>query len=248
MRRLFCFLLILGLLLPIVNAEKPEDVKLNGLVNDYANVIDDGSKLQINSLLQKIYDNGTAQIAVVTVRNINGEDIEGFAIKVAEGKLGNTEKDNGLLLLISVEDRAWRFEVGRGLEPWLNDAKVGRIARNQLVPALKNGEYGVGILNSVNEIEKELSGVPSENNIGFGNAKIAIIFFVIALIIFLVIIYISYKTRVKVKRGKHHDKAFFAGFLASQMMRGRGFNPGSGGNFGGFGGGNFGGGGASGGY
>ena len=253
MRRLFFLFLILTLILPLVHAEKAEDVKLNGFVNDYANVIDANSEMQINVMLQELYDNKTAQIAVVTIQSLEGRDIEGFAHEVAEGKLGDTEKDNGLLLLIAVEDRQWRFEVGRGLEPWLNDAKVGRIGRNALVPAFKQGDYSGGILKAVQDIKKEINNpsaeIIEESSVDWG---FWVFFFLLIAIIFGIhlIAWISLARRVakKNKAGKY-EKVFMAGYLLSGMMRGRGGLGGvGGGGFGGFGGGSFGGGGASGGW
>jgi len=256
MKKLLILFFILVLSIPIANAEKPEEIQLRGFVNDYAGVIDAGSQVQINEILQKIYDNGTAQIAVVTVKNLNGQDIEGFAFKVAEGKLGDKEKDNGLLLLIAVEDKKYRFEVGRGLEPYLNDAKVGRIGRNNLVPAFKQGDYVGGILKAVQDIKNEINN-PSAEIIGESETDWgfwAFFFFLIAIIFGIhLIAWISLARNVakKNKAGKY-EKVFMAGYLLSGMMRGRGgFSGGVGGGsggFGGFGGGSFGGGGASGGW
>ena len=250
---LFAFLLVISL----VHAEKPEEIQLHGFVNDYAGVIDAGSQTQINAMLQEIYNNDTAQISVVTVHNLNGQDIEGFAHQVAEGKLGTSGKDNGLLLLISVEDRQWRFEVGRGLEPWLNDAKVGRIGRVYLVPALKEGNYGKGVLNSLEEIKKEFDSVPEDSqgatswetastNFAVRSGILSLIVFGMWAGMYFLMRWILGKASKKSK-SFYRNRGFFAGYMASNMMRG-GFKGGGGfsGGFGGFGGGSFGGGGAGG--
>lgn len=253
MRKAICFLIVLALLLPAVHAENPEEVKLKGFVNDYADVLDDAQELAIANELQELYDKDIAQIAVVTVKNLNGQDIEGFAFKVAEGKLGDKEKDNGLLLLIAIEDRKYRFEVGRGLEPYLNDAKVGRIGRNHLVPAFQQGDYYNGILKAVRDVKNEINNPTdyaeeeSKDNLGF------IVFLLVVLaVIFIGGIFSWISTIKKVakknKAGKY-EKVFIAGYLLSGMMRGRGGGfGGSSGGFGGFGGGSFGGGGAGGGW
>ncbi len=260
MRKLICLLFILVLFLPVVYAEKPEEVRLDGFVNDYANVLDDAQELAIANELQELYDKDIAQIAVVTVKSLDGQDIEGFAFKVAEGKLGDKEKDNGLLLLISIEDKKYRFEVGRGLEPYLNDAKVGRIGRNDLVPAFKQGDYYSGILKAVRDVKTEINN-PSAEIIGESGVDWGfwVFFFVLIAIIFGIQIFtwiaVARNVAKKNKAGKY-EKVFMAGYLLSGMMRGRGGfggggfsgGVGGGGGFGGFGGGGFSGGGASGGW
>src|SRR3989338_6188279 len=97
-------------------------------------------------------------MAVVIIPSLEGRDIEGYAFELANDKLGSKETNNGLLLLISITDRKYRFEVGRGLEPIFNDAKIGRIARTYLVPAFQEEQYGQGIINAMNSIHVELTG------------------------------------------------------------------------------------------
>src|SRR3989344_289046 len=189
------FLLFILLLAVNVNAEKAEDIKLNGFVNDYAEVLTAEQENYLASLLQTTYDNRTAQIAVVTVNSLEGRDIESFAFEVAEGKLGLEDKDNGLLILVSVEDRAYRFEVGRGLEPYLNDAKIGRIGRELLVPSLKEGDYYNGLSNSVNQINIILSGNEAkddfyDDSLGTSFLIFQLIAFLIPIVFFVVVIYL----------------------------------------------------------
>jgi len=243
MKKLY-ILLFVFLLLPIVIAEKPEDVKLNGFVNDYAGVLSDEQEVVISAMLKEMYDNKTAQIAVVTIKSLDGMDIEGFAYKVAEGKLGDAERDNGLLLLVAVEDRKYRFEVGRGLEPVLNDAKIGRVGRNEIVPAFKEGDYFTGINNAVNEVIKILNDPKYYEEEVVDAKRVYLIFGVLGLIIAVMVVVFVIEAK-KTKTDKK-DRLFVAGAIAGSMMR-TGFRGGSGG-FGGFGGGGFGGGGASGGW
>ena len=210
----FLFLLFILLLAVNVNAEKAEDIKLNGFVNDYAEVLTVEQENYLASLLQTTYDNRTAQIAVVTVKSLEGRDIESFAFEVTEGKLGLEDKDNGLLILVSVEDRAYRFEVGRGLEPYLNDAKIGRIGRDFLVPSLKEGDYYNGLSNSVNQINMILSGNETDEAVYGGSINnkfliFQIIAFLIPLVFFIVILSLASKHKGK----GNDDKYFFAAML-----------------------------------
>ena len=141
--------------------------EITGFVNDYANVLGN-EKIQIEQVSQQLYNADLAQIAVITVKSLEGQPIEDYAFKLAEGRLGAKDKNNGLLLLIAVEDREYRFEVGRGLEPIFNDAKIGRYGRDYLVPAFQKGEYGSGVLQVMNEIQSTLTSkdenVPNANS------------------------------------------------------------------------------------
>ncbi|HIH38118.1 TPM domain-containing protein [Candidatus Woesearchaeota archaeon] len=253
----------------IAFAEVPGDVTLNGFVNDYAGVLSSGEISEINALLQPLYDTNQAQVAVVTINSLEGRDIESFSYEIAEGKLGDAEKNNGLLLLIAVDDRKYRFEVGRGLEPILNDAKVGRIGRTYLVPAFREGDYGKGVVDAVRTIKQEVEN-PNEitDSLSSSLPDKAIIFIIIAIFIFVILIQIIVwgtiisalfhnQKKAKGEKGRTDNETFWAALLASQFFRGGGsgggvFGGGSGGfgggGFGGFGGGGFGGGGASGGW
>lgn len=251
MKRLsvFSFLAFFILASALAYAEDPAKIKLAGFVNDYADVLTPEQELSLTNELKPYYDNGTAEIAIVTVKNLGGYDIESFTYKVSEGNIGNKELNNGLVILISVEDRKYRFEVGRGLEPYLNDAKVGRIGRNDLVPYFKEGDYYTGLFSAVQDIKAELDGTPgSERKAGI--SPIVIFWIVLVIIMFVSIFFQAYAQKynndvASGKRRKDND-SFLAALIAAQMLRGG--RGGSGGSFGGFGGGSFGGGGASGGW
>jgi uncharacterized protein len=234
------------LAVPIVLSQKGE---IKGFVNDYADIIDESTEQQLNPVLQQLYDTDTAQYSIVTVISLEGQDIESYSLNLAQGKLGDKEKNNGLLLLVSLEDRRYRFEVGRGLEYILNDAKVGRIGRYYLVPNFQEGNYGKGILEASLAVKSILMGENeseyyiSENE-GYDEEQIRAVFF--SLLVFLIIfsnlfIFIA-------RRRKFKNRYFDAAAAAIIIFGGRGGSGGGHGGFGGFGGGGFGGGGASGGF
>lgn len=251
MNRSFIILALLLLVLPMSFAESPSDIKISYLVNDYAGVFSDNEEIVLNSLLKEIYDSKTAEFAVVTIKSLDGYDSQNFAQAISDGALGDSEKNNGLLLLIAVEDRKYWFNVGRGLEPIFNDAKVGRIGRESLVPYFKDSLYLEGTISAVNEIAKEL-GVELTNKVvvpntqrrsGFNPAFVWIIIFFVMFILRLI------GARNQGKDGhkrRSNNNLFLAAIFASSMMRGG--KGGMGGGFGGFGGGGFGGGGAGGGW
>jgi uncharacterized protein len=234
------------LLFLIINISVANEIK--GFINDEAEILNDQEEQQITRILQNLYEKESAQIAIVTINSLENKAIDQFAFEMAEGNLGIKDKNNGLLLLISVEDRKYRFEVGRGLEPIFNDAKVGRYGRDFLVPAFKEQKYGDGILLTLNEINKELTDEEISNLpiVQFQQTNEVNLKYKIISSLFFLIIMIIVSISAKNKHSSGDNKFFLAAIIASQMLRG-GRGGGSGG-FGGFGGGGFGGGGASGGW
>lgn len=252
MRRMILFVLALMLLMGAVSAESPEDVELSGHVNDYADVFTEQEEQSLAHTLQAFHDEEKAEFAVVTVDSLEGYDIESYTYQVAEGNLGDEEKDNGLLLLIAVDDKRYRFEVGRGLEPYLNDAKMGRIGRGIIQPHFKAGNYYSGTSESIKQVGYELNvSMMSEPVIDTGSVPDFGIspFWVMIAFFFVIMPIIRLIARGKIShRSRDSDSVFAAAFLASSMMRGGGRGGFGGGGFGGFGGGSFGGGGFSGGW
>jgi uncharacterized protein len=226
-------------------------------VVDLAGVMDNAAKARLNALLLELEQKTTAQVLVLTVQSLDGQDIEGFSIGMAEKwKLGQKGKDNGALLVVAVQDRKYRFEIGYGLESVLPDSLVGTIGREYLVPYFRQGDYGTGIYSAIVVVARtiassagvELATMPPvsrPHDVSTGkpvstfNLVLFGIFGIVALILFIT-----------------HPRQCFLILLMSQMGGGRGGWSGGmsggggfgGGSFGGGGGGGFGGGGASGGW
>ena len=124
-----------------------------GHVNDYAEIINQEKEAILETDL-RLYK---PEIVILTVKNLNGLSIEEYSIKVAEAwKVGNIDKDDGIILLISSEDRKVRIEVGYGSEAKINDAKAGRILDENVIPHFKNGDWEGGILEGVANIKETL--------------------------------------------------------------------------------------------
>ena len=114
----------------------------NFFVNDFANILSSSTESAIQQMAVSTQNATTAQIVVVTVPDLEGRDIEGYSNELFNTwKIGNEEKDNGVLLLISSGDRKVRIEVGYGLEGAINDAKAGRILDDVAIPYMKNNDY-----------------------------------------------------------------------------------------------------------
>jgi uncharacterized protein len=117
---------------------------------------------QIESLdraLSEYEQRTTNQIVVLTVKSLEGQDIESYSIAVAEAwKAGQKHKDNGAILIVAPNERRVRIEVGYGLEGVLTDAKSAQIIRNILVPRFQAGDYYGGINGAVSAMEAVIGG------------------------------------------------------------------------------------------
>ena len=99
----------------------------------------------------------SAEIAILIVNTTQPWGIDTFAVKTFEANgIGKAGMDNGVLLVVSTDERAWRFEVGYGLEGVLNDALVGRVGRDNLTPALQGGDLYAGIYDAAYAIGTEI--------------------------------------------------------------------------------------------
>jgi uncharacterized protein len=224
--------------------------RLQGRVNDYANILSSRETAELEKMLIANENATSTEIVVLTVKSLDGEPLETYSMKVAEAwKIGKKEFDNGLLLLIAMEERAIRIEVGYGLEAIITDMKSGYIIRNYLAPYFQKGQFYNGIYESLkvltsitaNEFdisEEELARYQKEQTKSEkGHIPVGVIIFILFIVL------------SSARRGRG---GLLPMILLGSAMRGSGRSGfgGSSGGFGGFsgGGGNFGGGGASGGW
>jgi uncharacterized protein len=252
-------LLLAGLLavfaLPAL-AEKVADLpKPTDYVSDFANVLSPATIARLDSLCGQLdHSQANAQIAVVTVKTLDGEDAAQFATELEDKwKMGRKGSDRGVLVLLAVNDHKYRIEPGYGLEGILPDARVGDIGR-EMVPYLRANDYDSAITLAVGEVAQVIASdakvtladqpQPVRQPVRHGSGMGKLVLLIILLIFF----------------GGFHLLRFLFGFgLFSGMMGGSGFGggfggggggfgggSGGGGGFGGFGGGGFGGGGAGG--
>lgn len=117
-------------------------------VQDYAQVLSAEDKRRLLSIGQELDDKTTAQLAVVTVKTLDGQPIEDYALSILrEWGIGSKEKNNGALIVVAVQDRRSRIEVGYGLEELLTDGLTGRIQDQAMIPYFRKGNYAAGIVN-----------------------------------------------------------------------------------------------------
>jgi uncharacterized protein len=155
MLTLFSALFIVG----IANAQKPIPQLWGIRVHDDAKILSQQMVDKLENQLKAFEDSTSNQIAILTVSTLDGEPIENYSLRVAEEwKLGTKGKDNGVLLLIAVDDHKMRIETGYGLEGVLTDAVCSRIIRNELAPAFRQNQYDKGVSEGVRAIMLAIGG------------------------------------------------------------------------------------------
>jgi uncharacterized protein len=235
---------------------------LKGRVNDYAGVIRPQQAQSLEAQLARLEADTGHQVAVLTVPTLEGEDIEGFSIRVAENwKIGKKGFDNGVILVVAVKDRKLRLEVGYGLEGVLPDLIAKRITSDYIVPRFRADDYGGGIVAGIDAVQKVIRNepLPESARRPASNQKSNVNFFLMLVIIFAVMAFMSYassstrrRNNVWGTRGRRGGPPIIfgppfgggGGGFSGGGFGGGGFGGGEGGGFSG-GGGGFGGGGAS---
>lgn len=139
-------LLLIGVMF-VVPAHALDVPKLTGYVNDYGSMLSPSAKATLELELRAFEQSDSTQIVIVTIPSLQGEVLEQFSLKVAESwKIGQKGKDNGIIFLVSKDDRKLRIEVGRGLEGKLTDLMAGRIIDLVVKPRFKRGDFDSGFI------------------------------------------------------------------------------------------------------
>lgn len=165
---------LLVLALAGIAAAQPEPPALTGPVNDFAGVIDRPSREAIAAISAALQRATGDVIVVATVPTVEPASIEEYALRMFENAgrgIGQRAQDNGALVLLAVEDRKVRVEVGYGLEPYLTDGFVGETSRQVMVPEFREGRYGTGLRAGVERLASRvaegrnvtLDGVPKSS-------------------------------------------------------------------------------------
>ena len=159
LRTLLVFLFAL-LALPAAAQELPP--RPDGPVYDGANMIDDAAQAQLDQQLRAYNKETGRSVIVATVPSLDGETVEAYAVDLYETwGIGGEETDEGALLLVARDDRKMRIEVGYGSTPTLTDAMSGRIIRETITPAFKQGEFTAGIVAGVGRMIEALDMDPA---------------------------------------------------------------------------------------
>lgn len=216
----------------------------NGYILDQTRTLNKEDVQKMNRMGFELQQKTKAQIAVLIIPTLDGEDVTEYANKVFRSwGIGEKDKNNGILFLIALKDKQMRIEVGYGLEGAINDAKAGQILDDYAIPYFKQGQIGKGVVNTyailVGEAAKEY-GITIDGSRTYETQNVEELTpFQMLLIgggILLLLIL---------------DFTVFGGAITQSLLwvlassRGGGSGRSGGGGFGGFGGGSSGGGGAS---
>lgn len=156
---------LLVLLFPLAWAQSVRDVPgLQARVTDTTGTLGADTVASLEQRLAVLESSTGSQVAVLIVDTTSPEPIESFAIRVVDKwQLGRENFDDGVLLLVALEDRTVRLEIGYGLEGAIPDALARRIIDEQIVPRFRDGEFGLGITAGIDAIAALIrnEGLPS---------------------------------------------------------------------------------------
>jgi len=259
----FRLLLAALVLIPLAAfAERIQDLpKPTDYVSDFANVLSPQAVERLDRICAELdHSKADAQIAIVTVHNLDGEDAAEYAIQLEDKwKMGKKGSDRGALVLLAVDDHKYRIDVGYGLEGILNDAKLGDIGR-AMVPYLRARDYDSAMILAVGRVAQVIA---TDAGVTLGEAPVAprghqressgsalakLIPFLILFLLFGGFGFLRLLFGVGLVSSALGGRRYTGGpFIGGGGWGGGGLGGGGGGGgFGGFGGGSFGGGGAGG--
>jgi uncharacterized protein len=250
-------------------AAQPAPPALTDAVNDFVGVIDEGSRTELDKRIRALQSVTGDVIAVATVKTFQPYGtIEEYAVKMFENGgrgIGQKGKDNGLLLLVAIDDRKVKVEVGYDLEGMIPDAYAGDTIREAVVPAFRRSAYGEGLLAAVTRL---INRIAEQRGVTIPDVPVPAAArqprsrtnFPWILVFWIVVMLIASARSNRRRRRRYWGHGPWSGWMGGPGSFGGGgfgssggsFGGGGGGfgggGFGGFGGGRSGGGGASGGW
>jgi uncharacterized protein len=237
---------------------QPPPPELTAPVNDFANVIDAQTEATLDSLIRSLQQASGDVVVVATVDTYQPyADLQEYAVEMFENRgkgIGQKGRDNGVLVVLAVKDRAVRIEVGYDLEQFITDGFAGETSRQYMVPEFRNGDYAAGLLAGVTRVigriaearNVTLQGVPRVRRRvqpGSGGGGLLMLLFVFIIVLQIAGRLLGFGRRRRFRRGWG---GYYGGWHSGVGPFGGGFGRGGGGfggGFGGFGGGRSGGGG-----
>jgi len=250
--------------------------ELTGRVVDQADLLSPDQEAELTQRLEALEQASTRQLVVATVPDLQGYEIEEYGYRLGRHwGIGQSEANNGVILLVALTERKVRIEVGYGLEGIVTDALSNRIIQSDIVPRFRESDYPGGIMAGANAIIEQLQAPPelaeqraleaaaAGSGGGEGGSILPLVFWILVLGFILVPLLVSSGFRGRKYRGRRRGRGpiviwgpGMGGWSggSSGSSGSSGWSSGGGGGWsgggGGFsgGGGSFGGGGASGGW
>ncbi|MBA2422449.1 MAG: TPM domain-containing protein, partial [Chitinophagales bacterium] len=209
------------------------------LVNDFANVLAPNERQLLESKLVAYSDSTSNQIAIVIIPSLDGDILEETAYRIGDTwGVGGKDQDNGMVILVAINDRQVTIQTGRGMEGPLPDIITKKIIENIIVPEFKSNNYYVGLDRATDAVMKlaagefvdELENKPADEGLPAG---------LIFLIIIILLIILSRRNRggggILSRRGTFMGPILWGGGLGRGLGGGGFGGGGGGGGFGGFG-------------
>ena len=246
MKKIFILFVFLFGIVAQAQFKIPEKPSLQTSVYDYGNVLSDSEEKQLGDKLVYYSDSTSTQIVVITIDDLKGEDVGVLATNWAQTwGIGQAKEDNGVIILVSKNDRKISIRPGYGVEDRLVAGICGQIIRNDITPEFKTGSYYNGLNKGADSIFKVLTGKYKGERKQEKEGSIIPILIIIAFVIIFLIIASKNKGNNGGNSGGFGGPDIMDVIILSRMGRGGGFGGGSfggGSSGGGFGGGGFGGG------
>ncbi|MBI1736875.1 MAG: TPM domain-containing protein [Candidatus Rokubacteria bacterium] len=211
-------------------------------VNDYAGLLAPDDRQRLESLIAERERATSAQMAIAIFRALDGASLEDFSIRLAERwRIGQKGLDNGVILVVFVDDRRVRMEVGYGLEAVIPDIVAGRIVSEAIAPRFREQRYAAGLQAAVREVYSRVETGPQPGDRGRRVVSTPLAGFLLLIVVIALLLGFeaSRSRRFVGRRGYTAGRGGWAGPIIFPGGR-------HGGGWGGGGGGRFGGGGASG--
>lgn len=262
---LFRLLLIVWLSLAAAGASAQQFPPLTGRVVDAAQLLSPEQEARIVARLEALEQASSRQLVVATIPDLQGYPIEEYGYRLGRSwGIGQSEADNGTILIVAPNERKVRIEVGYGLEPILTDALSSLIIQNAILPRFREGDMAGGIIAGAEAVADQLQAPPElaeqraleaakrqQQRRSDGGSVFPVIFWGIVLLVILVSM-----MRGAARSGGYRGRRYRGGggawpiilwTVANEMQRGSGRRSGGwggggfGGGFGGWGGGSGGG-------
>jgi uncharacterized protein len=236
------------------------------LVTDYTNTLSANDKTQLEHKLVAFNDSTTTQIAVVIIKSVGPYDIAEYGAGLGrKWGIGQKGKNNGIVILVALDDHKVTIQTGYGAEGAVPDVITNQIINNDITPAFKQGNYYGGLDAATTSLMRYIGGeykaqndTPAQANDNGGGGSIGIIIMIVIVVAILIFRNIGGRGNGHIIGGRGSASPFWWFLMGSALGGGFGGNndrdsglggggsDSGGGGFGGFGGGDFGGGGSSG--
>jgi uncharacterized protein len=185
-----------------VLGQEPDIPDPVGYVNDFIGIVDQSYEQRTTAVMSELQQETGVEMSVVAVGTTTPLDAQMYSLRLFERwGIGQEGKDNGIVILVAMDDRQWFIKPGYGLEGVVTDAMASRIGRAKLVPAFQRGEYGRGVFETAAAIAKlvaddagitlqSLEGVPESATTVSDERRVPsfapLIFFVLMILIFII--------------------------------------------------------------